>query len=118
MSEIIAERWGFPLATKPVEGKLYYAVQDWIVGVARVKNPRRFWSDMKRLAKDAGIDLYHSIEQLPYQRHNRENPVDSIFLSLVLQAPGVTPRGLLRAYHPADIISRPQPQKSCASGTP
>lgn len=65
LPEIIADYCGFPLASHPVEGRKYYAVQDWIVGVAGAKNPSRFWSDMKRLAKDAGIELFDSIVKLP-----------------------------------------------------
>jgi hypothetical protein len=70
LPEIIAHYCGFPLVSHPVEGRQYYSVQDWIAGVARVKNPRRFWSDMKRLAKEAGIELYERIVQLPYKASN------------------------------------------------
>ncbi len=47
----------FSLAHHDVEGKRYYAVQDWIRGVAQSENVRKFWNAMKRRFKTAGIEM-------------------------------------------------------------
>ncbi len=60
----------FPLAFHDVEGKRYYAVQDWIIGVAQTENPRRFWTDLKKRFKKANIELYARCVQLPYVADN------------------------------------------------
>ncbi|MHB8624909.1 MAG: hypothetical protein ACYDBJ_03590 [Aggregatilineales bacterium] len=47
----------FPLAYQDVEGKRYYAVQDWIRGVAQLESATessKFWHDIKRRFKLAG----------------------------------------------------------------
>jgi hypothetical protein len=67
LPEIIADHCGFPLASHPKGDKTFYSVQDWISGVAHPKNPARFWSDMKRLAKVAEIQLYDSVVYVPYR---------------------------------------------------
>ncbi len=41
-----------------------YAIQDWIVGLTGTDNPRRVWSDLKRVIRES--QLYDSIVQLPY----------------------------------------------------
>src|SRR5579859_4330293 len=72
LPEIIAERYDFKLAYLDYEdGNRYYAVQDWIVGVAQTDSPRRFWSDLQKRLKKAGLtQLYDSCVQLPYRATN------------------------------------------------
>ncbi len=67
-----ADGWPeFPLQFHDVEGVRYYAVQDWILGVAQVDNPRRFWTDLKnRLKRAKYTELYASLVQLPYLSTN------------------------------------------------
>jgi hypothetical protein len=60
----------FLLAYKDVDGKRYYAIQDWIRGVAQSENPRRFWSDLKKRLQKAGIEVYAWCVQLPYRAAN------------------------------------------------
>lgn len=45
---LIAEQFGFAIQTHEVEGKTYFAVQDWIAGVSRSDRARKFWTDIKR----------------------------------------------------------------------
>jgi hypothetical protein len=66
LPEIIADYCGFPLAQKPVEGKQYYAVQDWLHGVAQTNEPRKFWDAMKRRLRKIGIEMSTWCRQLPY----------------------------------------------------
>jgi hypothetical protein len=66
LPEIIAAYCGFPLASKPAEGKQYYAIQDWIRGVAQTNEPRKFWDQMKRRLKKAGVELSLSYRQFSY----------------------------------------------------
>lgn len=66
LPEIIADYCGFPLAQKPIEGKVYYAVQDWLRGVAQTSEPRKFWDAMKRRLKKIGIEMSIWCRQLPY----------------------------------------------------
>lgn len=70
LPEIIADLAGFPLAYADVEGERYYAVQDWIAGVAHSGEPRTFWTAMKRRLKKAGIELSTLCTQLPYRATN------------------------------------------------
>lgn len=70
---IIADENGFPLQhyapTQP--GQTYqFSIQDWISGVGQTDNPRRFWMDIKKRTKKAGIELYASCVQLPYLSSN------------------------------------------------
>src|SRR5262245_5081570 len=67
LPEIIAENYGCPLAFHDQDGKRYYAVQDWISGVAQPAEVRKFWDAMKRRLKKAGIDLSTWCRQLPYK---------------------------------------------------
>ncbi len=60
----------FPLAYHDVEGKRYYAVQDWILGVAKPSDASRFWDSMKRRLKKAKIELSSSCRELPYIARN------------------------------------------------
>src|SRR5579859_575787 len=62
LPELIAAKFGFALQPQDVDGKRYYAVQDWLVGVAQTKNPRRFWTDMKKRYPE----LYARCVQLKY----------------------------------------------------
>src|SRR5579863_9489690 len=58
LPERIAEGYGFPLAYHDLDdGKRYYAVQDWIVGVAQPPDAAKFWHDVKRRMKKAGFEL-------------------------------------------------------------
>lgn len=59
---LIAEQFSFALQTHELEGKTYFAVQDWVAGVSQSDNPRRFQSDLKR----RNPQLYASCVQLPY----------------------------------------------------
>ncbi|MHB8629565.1 MAG: hypothetical protein ACYDBJ_24830 [Aggregatilineales bacterium] len=77
MPEIVADGklepdgWpAFPLAYHDVNGKRYYAVQDWIRGVAQTENPRDFWSKLKKRLVKAGNELYTWCLQLPYRASN------------------------------------------------
>lgn len=71
LPEIIASKHGFALAYHEDESgdvdRRWYAIQDWIAGVARTENPRRFWSDAKKRIKTADPQLYASFVQLPYR---------------------------------------------------
>ncbi|MHB8627236.1 MAG: hypothetical protein ACYDBJ_08030 [Aggregatilineales bacterium] len=60
----------FPLAYQDVGGKRYYAVQDWIRGVAQTENPRNFWNMLKRRLLKANIELSSWCVQLPYRAGN------------------------------------------------
>lgn len=71
LPELIAEQWNFALAFHDLEGKRYYAVQDWIAGVAQSPEPRTFWTAMKRRLKKARIELRTPCTQLPYKAKNR-----------------------------------------------
>lgn len=68
LPEIVAERCGFALAyVDHDDGKRYYAVQDWIVGVAQSAEPRVFWAKMKKRFQKATIELLPSCQQFPYR---------------------------------------------------
>jgi DNA-damage-inducible protein D len=68
LPEIVAEFYGFPLAfADDTDGNRYYAVQDWIKGVAQAAEPRKYWDRMKRRLKKSGIDLSSSGRQIPYR---------------------------------------------------
>ncbi len=58
----------FPLAYHDVEGKRYYAVQDWIVGVAHPKShPGRFWAELKKRIKKSEARRKQSDEKVEDQ---------------------------------------------------
>jgi DNA-damage-inducible protein D len=68
LPEIVAEFYGFPLAfADDTDGNRYYAVQDWIKGVAQASDPTKFWDAMKRRLKKAKIDLSTWCRQIPYR---------------------------------------------------
>lgn len=60
----------FPLAYRDVDGVRYYAVQDWIRGIADAAEPRKFWDSMKRRLAKANIELSSGCRQLPYRANN------------------------------------------------
>src|SRR5258706_7860718 len=67
LPEIVAEHYGFPLAFVDIEdGKRFYAVQDWIRGVAQSPDPSKFWGAMKKRLKKAGIETSTWCRSLPY----------------------------------------------------
>ena len=72
--EIIAARHGFALAfhedADELPDRRWYAVQDWIKGIAQTDNPRAFWSEMKKRLKKGGIELSTSCLQFPYRAAN------------------------------------------------
>ncbi len=68
-----ADGWSaFPLQFHDVEGIRYYAVQDWILGVAQTDNARTFWDKMKNRLKRAKIQLSPPCLQLPYLATNNK----------------------------------------------
>jgi hypothetical protein len=71
LPEIIAEHYGFSLSyLDHNDGKRYYAVQDWIIGVAHAADPRVYWSSLKKRVAKAGYVLYPPCIQLPYRAAN------------------------------------------------
>src|SRR5262249_42067027 len=60
------ENYGFSLAYHDLDGKRYYAVQDWIRGVAQPAEERKFWDALKRRFKKAGIEMSTWCRPLPY----------------------------------------------------
>src|SRR5258708_7547572 len=68
LPEIVADRWSFPLAYVDHEdGKRYYAVLDWILGVAQTPNASEFWRAMKRRLNTAGVETRTWCTGLPYR---------------------------------------------------
>jgi hypothetical protein len=66
-----ADGWpDFPLQYHEIEGVRYYAVQDWILGVAQTDNARSFWQRMKARLKKAKITLFPPCTKLPYFASN------------------------------------------------
>jgi hypothetical protein len=68
LPERIAAQYGFQLAAydDPETGKRYYAVRDWIAGVAKAPDPGDFWKKMrKRFAH-----LLSFCKPLPYRANN------------------------------------------------
>jgi len=72
LPELIADQYDFKLNLLNHEnGKRYYAVQDWIAGVAQTKQPARFWNELNRRAVKAGYpELFASCEKLSYTADN------------------------------------------------
>jgi hypothetical protein len=70
LPELIAQGgtdWAaFPLTSHDVEDQRYYAVQDWIIGVAQTDDARIVWAKMKRRYPQ----LLPSCQQLPYVAKN------------------------------------------------
>jgi hypothetical protein len=68
LPERIADQYQFPLAYHDLEdGKRYYAVQDWIRGVAQSPEPRVFWAQMKRRFRTSQIRIDAECLKLPYK---------------------------------------------------
>lgn len=77
---LIAEQFSFALQTHELEGKTYFAVQDWVAGVAQTPDPRFYWNKLKRKSVvpksgttgtvpksgTVGNELYAACVQLPY----------------------------------------------------
>ena len=82
LPERIAAQYGFPLAYKDHDdGKRYYAVQDWIAGVADTPHARTLWEKLKKRAKKMAETLKEAGEEqlspwwgqlvkLPYRASN------------------------------------------------
>jgi len=77
LPEIIASGgsgWqAFSLQYHDVDGSRYYAVQDWIAGVALSSETRKFWTAMKARLKKAEIELSTPLRQLKYRASNGKN---------------------------------------------
>jgi hypothetical protein len=72
LPERIAAQHRFPLAYKDHDdGRRYYAVRDWIAGVAKAPDPGDFWKKLKRRVANAGIDWGDSVSPLPYKGSKR-----------------------------------------------
>mgnify|MGYP000957781128 FL=1 len=63
---LIAEQFSFALQTHELEGKTYFAVQDWIAGVSQSDRARKFWTDIKR----RNPQLSAACGQFPYTAEN------------------------------------------------
>jgi hypothetical protein len=69
-----ADGWpAFPLQIQDVDGVRYYAVQDWILGVAQTDNARNFWKQMRTRLNRAKIQLSPPCVQLPYVASNKKS---------------------------------------------
>ena len=72
--ERVASAHGFALAyhedTDGDPEHRWYAVQDWIAGVAHASEPRKFLTALKSRLKKAGFELSTSCRQLPYLASN------------------------------------------------
>jgi len=69
LPEIIASNYDFPLAFHDLDDMRYYAVQDWIRGVAQIDNAEavsKFWLNMKKRLNKAGIETSLWWRSLPY----------------------------------------------------
>lgn len=79
-SEIVktAHQHNFPLQVAIASnGREMYAVIDWIEGVAQTDSASRFWTELKKRARKAGVELFASCEQLPYfAKNGRQYQVD------------------------------------------
>lgn len=66
---IVADLWRFPLAHLEAENTVYYAVQDWIAGLASTSTRKatRLWSDMQ-----SQVEMSDSIVHLPYVAADRK----------------------------------------------
>jgi hypothetical protein len=66
----------FPLAYHNVGGKRYYAIQDWILGVARLETSTeasKFWHDIKRRFRKAEIETSVFCRTLNYRASDGKN---------------------------------------------
>jgi hypothetical protein len=62
----VSRKYGFSLAYHVIDGEHYYAVQDWLRGVAQTPEPRKFWNSMQRRFKKAGLEMSSRWRQLAY----------------------------------------------------
>ncbi len=69
LPELIARRFGFPLARRDEDNVRYYAIQDWIRGVAQtdVTASSELWRLMKRRLKKAKIETRSWCTSLGYR---------------------------------------------------
>jgi DNA-damage-inducible protein D len=70
LPEIIADHYGFALAYHDADDGRFYAVQDWIRGLSETPDVSKFWDNMKRRLKKAGIVTSSSWRGMPYQTSN------------------------------------------------
>jgi hypothetical protein len=75
LPERIAAQYEFPLAYKDHDdGRRYYAVQDWIKGVATpATHPGHYWNEMKKRLKKSGIEISIWCVKLPYRASDGKN---------------------------------------------
>jgi len=62
---LVAKKWGFPLAFHIVEGKHYYAIQDWVRGLTGTEDIRTIWAYFKK--QEIWSQMLNSIERLKYK---------------------------------------------------
>src|SRR6185369_9541168 len=69
--ELVADAFNFKLSFHDAEAGRFYAVQDWIAGVAHTSDPGAFWRMMqKRVFKATGVQLRTLCSELPYKATN------------------------------------------------
>ena len=87
LPEIIASGgsgWSeFPLQYHDVDGKRYYAVQDWIAGVSGSDNPRQALANIKRRYKDGTVRTEKKRGQKPITPEHAKYIQDQLLVSLV-----------------------------------
>jgi hypothetical protein len=66
----LADEYGFPLQQHLVGSEPFFAVQDWISGLARSKCPSRLWYQMKRRTSAKGALFGGRILKLAYRASN------------------------------------------------
>jgi Meiotically Up-regulated Gene 113 (MUG113) protein len=71
--ELLAAFYKFPLAYHDTDNGRFYAVQDWIIGVAHAAEPRKFWDSMKRRLKRTGRELPKQCKKPPYKAADGKN---------------------------------------------
>jgi hypothetical protein len=62
---LVAKKWNFPLAYHIVDGKYFYAIQDWVRGLLGVDDIRTIWAAFKK--QDQWNEMFNSVERLPYK---------------------------------------------------
>lgn len=70
MPILVAQKYHFALQHHEVDGKEWFAIQDWITGVARTDNPRRFWGALKKRLEKGKVELSTWCVQLAYIAEN------------------------------------------------
>lgn len=98
---IVAEQWGFPLQYYIVEHVSYYAVQDWIAGLASTDalQASRMWTDFQRRGT---IQTTDSIRSLPYlasdnKKYERDFATDKGLYLIAQHLRSTEKRPLLKA---------------------